>query len=78
MDIPGRVQGGVVVLEEGASLPEGTPVTVSCSIAVCSGTRAQPNRIQVPLVRTQRPGTVNLTAERLAQLHDDEDVSPRR
>ena len=35
MEIPGRVQNGVVVLENGTSLPDGTEVTVSvCAEAV--------------------------------------------
>jgi hypothetical protein len=75
MSISGRVHGGVVVLEGGASLPEGTPVTVSCYVAPSLRGGEQPNRIQVPLVRTGNPASVNLTEERLSQLLDDEDVS---
>jgi hypothetical protein len=78
MEIPGRVSGGVVVLEGGASLPEGTAVVVSCSPAIGAGKSAEPRRIQVPLVRTNRPGTVNLTEERAAELLDEEDASSRR
>jgi hypothetical protein len=78
MGIPGRVSGGVVVLEGGASLPEGTPVIVSCSAAIGAEKAAEPRRIQVPLVRTSRSGTVNLTGERAAELLDEEDASPRR
>jgi hypothetical protein len=77
MEIPGRVSGGVVVLEGGASLPEGTPVIVSCS-PVGAGKSTEPRRIQVPLVRTNHPGTVNLTGERAAEILDEEDASSRR
>ncbi len=39
MTIRGRVQGGVVVLERGASLPDGTEVTVTpCAEVATSGT----------------------------------------
>lgn len=34
-------------------------------------------RIQVPLVQTNYPGTVPLTGERIAEILDEEDASPR-
>src|SRR5262249_42004036 len=77
MNIKGRVHNGVVVLEDGPVLPEGLEVTVSypgpATIPVLSK-----RRIQVPLVRTGEPGSVHLTGERIAEILDQEDVSPRR
>jgi hypothetical protein len=35
-------------------------------------------RIQVPLVRTGQPWSVNLTGERIAEILDKEDASPLR
>jgi len=78
MQIPGRIQGGVVVLEGGTSLPEGTSVIVFCNAAKHHAAAAQSARIQVPLVHTNRPGAVELTGERIAELMDDDDVSSGR
>jgi hypothetical protein len=78
MEIPGRIQNGVVVLEGGRTLPEGMPVTVSCplSTAVVSG---QPKRrVAFPLVPSKHPGSLRLTADRVAELLEEDDVSPGR
>jgi len=61
MEIPGRVQNGVVVLQGETKLPEGTPVTV-----VYPGVRiwrkpGKKNRVKFPLVRSEQPGTLDLT-----------------
>ncbi|MBY0513718.1 MAG: hypothetical protein K2P78_07375 [Gemmataceae bacterium] len=76
MELNGYVQNGVIVLAGGQTLPEGTPVTVSCSLEA-----AQPvekKRVQLPLVRTGEPGSMNLTNERIAEIFDDEDVASAR
>jgi hypothetical protein len=75
--IPGRVKNGVVVLERG-TLPEGAAVTVSYEGLSQIITPSGKKRIQVPLVRTGQPGTVKLTGERIAEILDQEDASPRR
>jgi hypothetical protein len=77
MVIQGRVHNGVVVLEGAAALPEGAAVTVSYP-AFTNTTRAgDKRRIQVPLVRTDEPGSVTLSGARIAQIMDEEDASPR-
>jgi hypothetical protein len=43
-----------------------------------AGSEAQKRRIEMPLVRTGQPGTVKLTAQRIAEILDEEDASPRR
>jgi hypothetical protein len=76
MTVKGRVQHGVIILPKGVSLPEGTEVIVSCE----PGSIAQPKqgkRVEFPLVRSQRPGTLQLTPERVAQLLDEQDVPSR-
>jgi hypothetical protein len=78
MVIPGKVVGGVVVLEGSPKLPEGAPVTVSYEGPSEITAPVGKKRIQVPLVRTGQPGTVNLTGERIAEILDQEDASPRR
>ena len=78
MEIPGRVQNGVVVLEGTPALPEGAHVTVFYHGPMGADPEAHKRRIEVPLVRTGQPGTVKLTAQRIAEILDEEDVSPRR
>jgi hypothetical protein len=73
MPLPGRVKNGVVQLEGGARLPEGTPVTVSWGARV----RRKPGRkkrVKFPLVDSKHPGALHLTAERIAEILEQEDV----
>jgi hypothetical protein len=77
MVIPGKVVGGVVLLEGNPNLPEGAAVTVSYE-DTSQKPPAIKKRVQVPLVRTGQPGSVNLTGERIAEVLDEEDVAPRR
>jgi hypothetical protein len=74
MVVSGRVQNGVVVLDNGLSLPEGTAVIVSYPAAPDATSATPKRRVQVPLVRTQNPGTWNLTNEQIGQIFDDEDA----
>jgi hypothetical protein len=78
MTLPGRVQNGVVVLEGNAKLPEGAAVIVSYPAPVDQPPAVPSKRIQVPLVRTGAPGSVPLTGERIGEILDAEDASPRR
>lgn len=78
MELNGFVQNGVIVLTGGASLPEGTPVTVSCSLESDSLPSPKKKRVQLPLIRTGQPGSMNLTNERIAEIFDDEDVASAR
>jgi hypothetical protein len=75
MEVQGRVSNGVVVLEGGLSLPEGTLVTVSYPAAPPAEPPESRRRVQLPLVRSDRPGSRQLTAERVAEPLEDEDVS---
>jgi hypothetical protein len=74
MTIRGHVHQGVIVLENGPALPEGAAVTVSYPVLSSLPTNAK-QRIEVPLVRSSRPGSVHLTGERIAELLDDEDAA---
>jgi len=71
------VHKGVVVLERGQTLPEGTPVTVSCDIAPVLQKPRKTKRVQFPLVHSKHPGTLHLTGQRIAEILDKEDASPR-
>lgn len=73
MKILGRVHNGVVVLDGELPLPEGTVVTVSCKVAPVTRP-IEKKRIEFPLVRSKHPGSVQLTAERVAEFLEAEDV----
>lgn len=74
MEIRGRVHYGVVVLEGEPLLPEGAAVSVLypvASVVVSAGPR---RRVQLPLVPSDRPGSIHLSDERVAELLADDDV----
>ena len=74
MQISGHIHNGVVVLDESASLPDGTPVTVTvCSQPVIRFAKNR-RRVEFPLVPSDEPGSVHLTNERIAEILDDEDT----
>jgi hypothetical protein len=77
MKIHGRVQNGVVVLENGIALPEGASVIVSFD-GPPGKSPEKKDRIQVPLVRTGQPGSVTLTGKAIAEILNEEDASSRR
>ena len=74
MEILGRVHNGVVVLEGDPTLPEGTIVTVTCT-SLPQTRPIEAKRIEFPLVRSKYPGSLQLTAERVAEFLEAEDVS---
>ncbi len=76
MEIRGRVHNGVVVLEGHPALPEGAAVTVTYPGPAATTPGVSKTRIQVPLVRTGQPDSVNLTGARIAEILDEEDASP--
>ena len=79
MEIQGRVHNGVVIFEGGGPpWPEGTQVTVLPRGTPPTKSPATSCRVQLPLVRSDRPGSRMLTAERPAEILDDEDVFARR
>ena len=77
MELNGFVQNGVIVLTGGLSLPEGTPVTVTCGVDT-TAPQPEKKRVQVPLVRTGKPGSMNLNNERIAEIFNDEDIASAR
>jgi hypothetical protein len=74
MDIPGRVHNGVVVLEGGAKLPEGSAVRVSYRAGPVIHVSGIRRPVQLPLVKTGRPGSVALTNDRIAEILDEQDA----
>jgi hypothetical protein len=75
MEIRGVVHNGVVVLDGEPQLPEGAVLYPIATATVPPDIR---ERVQFPLVRSNQPGTLHLTAEHIAELWEDDDVSARR
>ena len=73
MLIPARVKNGVVVLQGGPALPDGTAVTVSVNVPSPVESPKQ-RRVGFPLVRSTHPGSVRLTADRVAELLEEDDL----
>jgi hypothetical protein len=73
--IPGRVRKGVVVLEKGATLPEGAAVTVVPSKTPVIRVAPRQRRVAFPLVPSSKPGSIRLTGERIAEILLEQDVS---
>jgi hypothetical protein len=76
MELTGRVENGVIVLRGSWFPPEGAEVTVLYrppDAEVRAGEELY--RVQLPLVRTGQPGTVNLSNARIEELLSADDVS---
>jgi hypothetical protein len=78
MEFLGHVRNGVIVLDGSPHLPEGAAVTVHYPGPAAARPAVGKTRIQVPLFRTGRPGSVSLSNERIGEILDEEDASPRR
>ena len=73
MVVRGRVHQGVVVPEGGCALPEGASVIVSCPDAPSQPDRST-RRVHLPLVPSDHPGSLPLTADRIAEFLEGDDV----
>src|ERR1700676_1340534 len=78
MEITGRIQNGVVVLEGAFALPEGARVTVLCGAAPAAQEPPKKQRVEFPLVHSKHPGSLHLTGQRIAEILDEEDAGPGR
>ena len=74
MELNGLVQNGVIVLMGGVSLPEGTPVTVSCGVEATTPQREK-KFVQLPLVHSDNPGTLHLTNAMIGEIFDEEEAA---
>ena len=72
MEAFGHIQNGVVVLDPGADLPEGTRVFVS-PMPAKPIVLIRPGGL--PVVLGGEPGSVDLTNERIAEILNDEDLA---
>jgi hypothetical protein len=72
METFGHIENGVVVLDSGSTLPEGTRVFVS-PVPAEPVILIRPG--ELPVVLGGEPGSVNLTNERIAEILDEEDLA---
>jgi len=77
MEMLGRVDHGVIIPQGGDPLPEGATVRIVYEPPLEKLAGKPRHRVQFPLVRTGKPGTLRLTNERIAEIFDEEDFSPR-
>ena len=78
MEMLGRVDHGVIVPQGGQPLPEGATVRIVYEPQAEKLAKKPRHRVQFPLVRTGKPGTLHLTNEMIAESFDEDDFSPRR
>ena len=71
-DEAGIVRNGVIILDNGCALPDGTRVRVS---VIESTEKAPKHRITFPLVPSENPGSLHLTNEMIGQILDEEDAT---
>lgn len=74
MEISGTVQNGVVVFDTPNPLPEGAAVTVTLRDAPTIHVSPVRKRVYLPMVASDRPGTLDLTNDRIAEILEAEDV----
>ena len=75
MEISGRVQNGVVVLDGNASLPEGVAVTVCVQSSLMIRVAPNQSEVDFPLIRSNAPASVHLDNEMIGQILDEEDAA---
>ena len=75
MEIRGRVHNGVVVLEGDLTLPEGTIVIVSYAESPTTIPPESGHRVELPLVKSDLPGSIDLTNDRIAELWAEDDLA---
>ena len=77
MEISGRVQNGVVVLDGEASLPDGAIVIVTYRPSPVIRFANNPVQVVLPIFDSDEPSTIDLTNDRIAELLDQEDARGR-
>jgi hypothetical protein len=75
MDIPGRVENGVVVLEGGMTLPEAAQVVVSLWRKPNMRVAPTQRPVQLPIFDGNGPPDIDLTNDQIAEVLTREDAS---
>ena len=74
MEISGTVQNGVVVFDAPNALPEGAVVTVTLRHEPTIHVSPVRKRVELPLVTSDLPGTLDLSNDRIAEILEAEDI----
>jgi hypothetical protein len=75
MEVFGRVQNGVVVLEEPAALPDGARVRVTRATLPRIRTAAVQRPVALPIFDYDGPPDIDLSNARVAEILDRDDAS---
>ena len=75
MDVPGRVENGVVVLEGAMRLPEGAQVVVSWRTTPNIRVAPTQRPVQLPIFDYEGPPDIKLTNDQIAEILTREDAS---
>lgn len=75
MNISGRIENGVVVLDDEVALPEGARVVVVCPAPPKVHTAAVQRPVQLPIFPYDGPPDIELTNDRIAEILMAEDAS---
>ena len=75
MEIPGRIQNGVVVLEGAVKLPEGAQVVVSMRTRPNIHTAPVQRPVRLPIFEYDGPADIELTNDQIADILAREDAS---
>jgi hypothetical protein len=75
VEIPGRVENGVVVLEGPATLPEGARVCVCYPSPVRIEVATVPRPVVLPIFAYEGRPDIDLTNDRIAEILDRDDAS---
>lgn len=76
MELLGQVDHGVIIPQGDARLPEGAVVRIVYEPQAPAPTRKSGKAVTFPLVRSDRPGSLNLTNDAAAEILDEDDLSP--
>lgn len=76
MELLGRVDHGVIVPQGDANLPEGATVRIVFEPEAAAVAKKPGHRLKLPLVESDKPGSLHLTNEMIAEILDEDDLSP--
>ena len=77
MVLHGRIEHGTVILSQDVSLPDGTEVTVVIQPLGETASQAaseHKERVRLPLIPSKLPGSRRLTADRVAEILEEDEL----
>jgi len=75
MELSGRIENGVVVLDDPLALPEGAAVTVTIRSMPAVWSAKNQRKVEFPMIPSASPGSVHLTNERIHEILEEEDIA---